>query len=138
MSGRKKKFPCGHSGRGQYCHRCREEELERQVETENRLRRGQAKLEWETKLADSPVSLTDIPRHVAEKALEVIADLRKPPAQRRFTGRRLTTIGQRDIVRFEIGWSYRLICRENGDGLQFLEVISHETYNTRLASGGWR
>lgn len=54
-----------------------------------------------------------------------------------FKGKRMITMGQREIISIPVGRRYRLICCEKSGTLKFVEVISHEEYNSRLASGGW-
>lgn len=89
-------------------------------------------------MAQAPVSLEHVPRPIATKALHVIEKLAQGADYRQFHGKRLVAMGQRTIVSIPLGWGHRLICREEGARLGPIEVLSHETYNTRLASGGWR
>jgi len=131
MPGRKKKFPCGHAGKGQYCHRCAQVQASIQQSHEERKA-------WADRVRTAPVPLDDsIPRRVAEKVLQIIAELAKGKPYQDFRGKRLVTLGQREVISVPIGWSYRLICRETCGRLEYLEVISHETYNRRLSDGGW-
>ncbi len=131
MAARRKKFPCGHRGRGQYCHRCHEEERKR---AEKRAEQAA----WENLLEGAPIPLSHLPKNVAKKTYRVIRMIESGSPYMDFVGKRLTTMGQREIISIPIGWSHRLICREEAGGrLAFVEVITHETYNTRLSSGGW-
>lgn len=131
MAGRKRRFPCGHVGRGQYCHRCAQEKQARE-------QARAARQAWAERLAAAPVALESVPRHVAEKVLQIIAELEQGKRYQDFKGKRLALMGQRDVISIPVGWSHRLICREGEAGLEYVEVISHETYNKRLAAGGWR
>lgn len=54
-----------------------------------------------------------------------------------FKGKRLITIGQRDVILIPVGRKYRLVCREGLDAIEFIEAISHADYNNRLSTGGW-
>ncbi|WP_447975499.1 ParE family toxin-like protein [Nitrospira sp. Kam-Ns4a] len=92
---------------------------------------------WEGRLAAAPVSLAHCPRAVAEKALAVIAALERGESYLAFKGKRLTAMGRRDLVSIPLGWRYRLLARIQAAGLQILEVLSHEAYNTRLAANRW-
>lgn len=96
-----------------------------------------AKKEMSDRLSKSPIPLDHVPTSVADRTLEVIVALSKGAAYQSFKGKRLVTMGQRDVVSIPIGRRYRLICRHTKGPLQFLEIISHETYNNRLSSGGW-
>jgi hypothetical protein len=130
MAGRKKTFTCGHSGKGQYCHECARQAAEAQKVAESR----RAHME---RIASAPIPLHALPAEVAEKARRVIEDLSSGKPYMDFKGKRLTTMGQREVISVPIGRRYRLICRQQSGGLEFVEVISHEVYNNRLASGGW-
>ncbi len=130
MAGRKKRFPCGHVGKGRYCHRCATEaKAARETEA--------AKTAWAARLAAAPVALDQVPRDVAEKALGVIAALDAGRPYMDLRGKRLTNMGQREVITIPLGQHYRLIATDGDGRLRFLEVLSHEAYNTRLASGGW-
>lgn len=64
-------------------------------------------------------------------------DLNAGKAYQDFKGKRLVTMGQREVISVPIGRRYRLICRDSNGCLEFIEVITHEEYNNRLSSGGW-
>ena len=131
VAGRKKTFPCGHKGKGQYCHRCEQNEVAKKV-------RQKKEDMWNERLRLSPVEITHLPRKVAEKVMNVIDGLLDGRSYHEFNGKRLVTMGQREVIRIPIGWNYRLICRANSGGMEFVEVITHEEYHNRLSSGGWR
>ena len=130
MAGRRKQFTCGHIGKGQYCHRCEAEELQHQKEL-------LAKRNWEAKLSSSPVPLEGFPRAVAEKTLSIVDALERGQSHFDFRGKRFVSMGQRSIISIPVGRRYRLICEDQGDRLHYKELITHETYNNRLSSGGW-
>lgn len=132
MPKRKKKFPCGHVGHGRFCHRCAEKEAQRQKSAEQR----QA---WQAQLAAAPIPLEHLPRDVAQRLLEVLAALDAGTSYVALQGKRLHKMGQRAVISIPIGLRFRLICREEEAGrLVPLEALTHEEYNTRLATGGWR
>jgi len=130
MAGRKKVFPCGHRGKGRYCHRCKQDE-------ERLSKRKEAKYAWKKQVLSLPLDLEQLPRDVVKKVMKVVEDLEKSGSYTDFKGKRLVHIGQREVISIPIGRSYRLICKDTGGSLEYLEVITHETYNNRLASGGW-
>jgi hypothetical protein len=130
MSIRKTNFPCGHRGKGRYCHRCA-------CEAEIAKRRDQAKSEWKSRLSSAPIPLGHLPADVADKTLGVIAELERGASYLDYLGKRLKTMGRRDIISIRIGRRHRLICRESNGSLEFVEALTHEEYNSRLASGGW-
>lgn len=130
MAGRKKTFPCGHTGKGKYCHRCAQEEKRKQAILG-------AKSEWKDRLSSAPVELDHLPKEVAEKALAVIAELQEGRPYPDLKGKRMITMGQREIISIPVGRRYRLICCDKKSSLECIEVISHEDYNNRLTSGGW-
>lgn len=130
MPGRKKTFACGHRGRGQYCHRCRQEEQQKEEARHQKRARAHH-------LASAPVPLDHLPEKVALKALKIMRMIESGSPYTDFRGKRLRTMGLRHIISIPVGWSYRLICRETEGRLRFVEVISHETYNTRIDAGGW-
>lgn len=130
MPKRKKKFPCGHVGQGRYCHRCAERDAARQRAAEQRTA-------WQAKLKAAPIPLHHLPRDVAQQVLEVLSALENGTDYLALQGKRLVKMGQRDIISIPIGLRFRLICRLEDSRLVPLEAISHEEYNTRLATGGW-
>lgn len=132
MPKRKKKFPCGHVGHGRYCHRCAEKEAQRQQSAQQR----QA---WQVQLAAAPIPLEHLPRDVAQRVLEVLAELDRGSSYASLQGKRLHKMGQRSVISIPIGLRFRLICREEETTgkLVPIEALTHEEYNTRLAAGGW-
>jgi hypothetical protein len=130
MARGKKTFSCGHTGKGQYCHRCVQEE-------ERQKKEAQAKNDWNSMLSGSPVRLDHLPKEVAKKTLRVMVDLNEGKTYQDFKGKRMITMGLREIVSVPIGRKYRLICKAGNGPPEYIEVITHEEYNNRLASGGW-
>lgn len=126
----KKTFPCGHVGKGQYCHRCAQEKAAAEKVI-------QAKNSWNERLAAAPVELGHLPRKAAEKALGIIAGLRQGKPYLDYKGKRLVKMGQREMISIPVGWSYRLVCRAKNGEWEDLDVVTHEDYNNCLASGGW-
>ncbi len=135
---RKKTFDCGHTGYGKFCHRCADEERRRREKQSRKEQKKQQRQAWQEHLAAAPVSLDHVPPKTARKVLETIEKLRRGQATyMQLNGKRLITMGQRNIISIPIGWSWRLVCEDTDDGLVFLEVLSHEAYNNKISSGGW-
>lgn len=122
----RKTFPCGHTGKGQYCHRCRNKEiaLARKVA----VRAVRKSREW---LAEETVGvdLSGIPLYVAEKAAEVMQGISTGVAYTKYRGKRL--YDNRTVISIPLGWSYRMLCRDTGGALRALCVLSHEDYNRK-------
>lgn len=128
---RKTHFDCGHTGHGQYCHHCRNEDNIRSAKQTSRRA-------WLDRCSSTPVTLEHLPRRIAEKALRVLTELQEKTSYLKFYGKRLTTMGTREVVSIPLGNRFRLVCSEREGMLIPIEVISHETYNGRLQSNRWR
>ncbi|MBD1924174.1 hypothetical protein H6F77_24330 [Microcoleus sp. FACHB-831] len=126
MSRRRKIFQCGHKGYGQKCHRCAEEDAERE-------QKRQQKREWDAKFAYDPIDLRALPPHVVLKARLIISSLEEQRDYRQFGGKRLRH--NRFIVSIPITRDYRMICRDCGNILIPEAVLSHEDYNVRKPGG---
>ena len=128
MAGKKKTFACGHQGKGQYCHRC---EAQRQQQAQKQQQRD----DWQQRLAQAPCDLAGLPVDIATRGLDIMAQLDRGADYRQLHGKRLAPMGKREIISIPVGRRYRLLCRERADhSLEYLELISHETYNNRLAA----
>ena len=121
----RKTFPCGHSGQGQYCHRCAQQERETVV-----------KKKQNEALAHAPIPLDHLPAHVARRAVEYLARLAEGASYEEFRGKRLTHIN-REIISIPLPSSYRLIIREKDSKFVPVEALSHEAYNRRVQTNIW-
>jgi hypothetical protein len=122
----RKTFPCGHVGKGQYCHRCRNKEIAQARKVAARvIRRDRESLAEET----VGVDLSGVPLKVSEKAAEVIRGIQSGTDYTRYHGKRL--YDNRTVISIPLGWSYRMLCRDTGDSLVALSVMSHEDYNRK-------
>lgn len=120
MSKRKKQFPCGHTGYGQVCHRCVQQESEREE-------KRQLKHQWESTFAQDPIDLRSLPKNVVLKARQILEGLANHQDYRNFHGKRLRH--DRAVISIPVTRNYRLICRDCGQVLLPEAVISHEDYN---------
>ena len=44
----------------------------------------------------------------------------------------------RQVISIPVGYAWRLVCEDGEDGIAPVEVLSHEDYNHRWATGGGR
>lgn len=130
MPGRRKRFDCGHLGRGRECHRCA-------AEAAARAARAAVKAQRTERLAAVPIDLSGVPPVVAEKAVAVWGELQRGKSHTEFRGKRLAQSGARDIVSIPLGKRWRMLCEEQAQGLGCIAVCSHETYNTLLSRRTW-
>ncbi|MCS1410136.1 MAG: hypothetical protein M2R45_03325 [Verrucomicrobia subdivision 3 bacterium] len=141
MAGRKKTFPCGHVGKGKFCHRCVQEEERRRNEEKRKQEQARAKSEWNDRLTAPSVRhlrLNQLPTEAARRMLDVIGELKNGKNYQAFKGKRLKLMRKRDIISIPIGRDHRLICRvRRGQPLEFIAALTHEAYSQRLSSGGW-
>lgn len=122
MPRRKKKFPCGHLGYGQFCHRCAQQKADLS-------QKQQEKQRWEETFTHDPIDLRTLPRNVVLKARKIITGLKTNQDYRDFRGKRLRH--DRFIISIPVTRSYRLICRDCGNFLAPEAIVSHEDYNVR-------
>ena len=122
MPRRKKSFPCGHVGFGQFCHPCRDRDRAQEA-------RRQEKATKAAVLEAAPIPLHGLPEVVQRKALEVMEAVAAGRPWQEFRGKKIESRrGVRVVV--PLGWSYRLLFRWNGGaGLVPEEALSHEAYN---------
>lgn len=128
----RRSFPCGHQGKGQYCHRCRDEERAaaareqaRAVELAGRRADKQA---WEASFAGDPIDLRGLQhREQVVKARELLQRIAGGEPYASLGGKRWES--DRHIVSVPLGWGYRLVLRDEGGKLRPLACMTHEAYN---------
>ena len=122
----KKRFPCGHTGKGAYCHRCAQAGLE----AERRQEDAAAKAEWERSFEADPLDLRGLPkRALVLKTRDMIRRIAAGEQYTSFKGKRLHH--DRSIISIPLNRDYRLIYRDTPEGLQLLELLTHEQYNVK-------
>lgn len=129
----RRSFPCGHAGKGQYCHRCKQEEQAsaqkaqaRATEVEERRADKQA---WEATFAADPIDLRVLQtRERVTKARDLLQRLAAGEPYTSLGGKRWES--DRSVVSIPIGWGYRLILRDEGSKLRPLACMTHEAYNS--------
>ena len=125
---RRKRFDCGHSGKGKYCHRCAIENEERLEKAKDSDRRGK-------QLASYGIRLDHVPLSVADRAVLAMARLKQGDFHSRSRGKRI--VSQRDVISIRINRRFRLICKAGPAGAIPVEVLDHKTYERRLSTRYW-
>lgn len=130
-----KLFPCGHKGKGQYCHECERLHKENAAAEVHEERRRAAMRERRARIISAPVSLICMPNDVQDEALNLFEAIKTgAPCHKIPHAKRLAKSGQRDVISIKIGWGHRLVCREQPSGDMVPEWVgSHEAYNKRYS-----
>jgi len=118
----RKTFPCGHKGKGSYCHRCEKERIKTNKDRA-------IKAAWLTTFDSDPIDLRPLrKRSRIEKARHIIASIEAGITHSVFKGKRL--IYDRNVISVPVNIDYRLIYRQQKDGRIVLDkLMSHEEYN---------
>lgn len=132
----KKSFPCGHVGKGRFCHRCIQEAQSQLTSSETRATHNNAKslesFEARTSRAAArksdkvDLSALDHLPSMLVKARTIIDQVMQGVSHASFGGKRLASTGN-EAVSVPVGHRYRLIFV--GRPLRPLELLSHESYN---------
>lgn len=130
MAIRKKVFPCGHRGRGQYCHRCEAEARERRAEEARTAEARAQRAAYAAAFEDDAVDLRGLPRHVVEAAREKIAQLEAGAPWQELGGKKVGA----STLSIPLPAFYRLLCRYDTDvggerAVVPFAAMSHEDYN---------
>jgi hypothetical protein len=134
---RKKTFPCGHSGKGRFCHRCQAAKNE-QERTESNGTNGKArgteddskadKEAWRETFEGDPIPLAHLPnRGLVMRARLILTEIDKGAPWHQFNGKRLQH--DRNVVSIPLGRRYRILFRTDDGAPKPVEVLSHEAYN---------
>lgn len=129
----KKKFECGHIGKGKFCHRCSDQERMQALEKvvlHERARNRTAKKEANAMDAIDLSALTHIPSLLV-KARTIISAIASGETYNRFGGKLLVSTGK-EFVSIKIGYKFRLVYRAKP--LVPHELLSHEDYNNRYVN----
>ena len=125
----KKRFVCGHRGYGQYCHRCADRVARKQKRFSQR---RQQREQWQALFAEDAIELSHLPKAIVKKARTVLSSLQQGAHYWQLSGKRLEMM--RDVIRIPVTRRYRLLCRDDGDQVVPIKVISHEDYNPLIRS----
>lgn len=124
----KKTFPCGHKGKGKYCHRCAAEKNASKKTQKNQQQDKQAKQAWLDTFADDPIDLQPLQlKSRILKARKIIRGIANGIPYTQFRGKRMNY--DRHVITIPINRDFRLIYHETDNGLELIEVIDHEKYN---------
>jgi hypothetical protein len=128
----RRSFACGHTGKGQYCHRCRQEAeaaVQRQAgAAEQQAERVRERQAWEASFAADPIDLRDLQtRERVCKARDILRRLAEGEAYTSLGGKRWES--DRNIVSVPVGRGHRLVLRDEGGRLRPLACMTHEAYN---------
>lgn len=125
-------FPCGHQGKGQYCHRCQQAAAsaarQKQDSAAQQAQRQAERLAWEASFADDPIDLRDLgTRERVLKARELLRRLAAGEPYAGLGGKRWES--ERSIISVPVGRGHRLVLRDEGGRLRPLACMTHEAYN---------
>ncbi len=135
---RKKTFPCGHSGKGRFCHRCQAAKSEQDSPSNGKHRgsngassKGAEKAEkeaWRETFEDDPIPLAHLPnKGLVMRARVILSEIDKGAPWHQFNGKRLQH--DRNVVSIPLGRRYRILFRTDDGAPRPVEVLSHEAYN---------
>lgn len=126
---RKKTFPCGHKGKGSFCHQCRvEKSRQEQAQAGASEPAEDDKEAWRRRFASDPIPLAHLPnRGLVRRARTILAEIGKGAPWHQFNGKRLQH--DRTIISVPLGRRYRIIFRADTGTPVPVEVLSHEAYN---------
>lgn len=143
---RKKTFPCGHSGKGRFCHRCAAEQAaangvtkgkkaanangggDADDEADDEVDAKADKEAWKETFEDDPISLAHLPnKGLVRRARVILAEMDAGAPWHQFNGKRLQH--DRNVVSIPLGRRYRILFRTDDGAPKPVEVLSHEAYN---------
>jgi len=123
----KKRFDCGHRGFGQYCHYCADRKKRRLAA---KAEKKAARQRWKALFEQDCIDLRALPKKAVKKARQILDSLDAGVHYWQLSGKRIPAV--RNVIRIPIGYRYRLLCRDDGDQVTPLEVLTHEDYNPLL------
>lgn len=124
---RKKTYPCGHSGKGSFCHECRVAK-DRQEQASAEADGAEDKESWRKRFAADPIPLQHLPnKGLVRRARTILAEIDRGAPWHQFNGKRLQH--DRTIISIPLGRRYRIIFRADNGAPVPVQVLSHESYN---------
>jgi len=125
---RRKHFPCGHHGKGQYCHVCTRDSEDRKGREAQRLARKDKKIQRAEAFTHDPIDLRGLPSpQLIDKARHIIHHITTTKEYRPFFGKRMEA--DRSLLSVPLNYRYRLLFRIQPTHIEPLSVMTHETYN---------
>lgn len=123
----RRQFPCGHHGKGQFCHRCQQEAATSAQHLEEVARQRAQREAWDQSFEADPIDLRGLPRERVEKARHVLRRLADGEPLAVVGGKRWES--ERTIVSVPVGRGFRLILRDHSGQLVPVACMTHEAYN---------
>lgn len=136
---RKTTFPCGHSGKGRFCHHCQQAKDAQASaaagdggdggdDGDGKSGSKGDKEAWRGTFEHDPIPLAHLPnRGLVTRARLILAEIDKGAPWHQFNGKRLQH--DRTIVSIPLGRRYRILFRTDEGAPKPVEVLSHEAYN---------
>lgn len=140
---RKQTFPCGHTGKGRFCHRCETEKVDSgageakpKAESDAHSAKDVDKIDldkidkeaWRETFEADPIPLRHLPsKGLVQRARLILEEIQKGAPWHQFNGKRLQH--DRTIVSVPLGRRYRILFRTDEGAPRPVEVLSHESYN---------
>jgi hypothetical protein len=142
---RKQTFPCGHTGKGRFCHRCETDKRDASDGLPPGAGLGVAKPKaepdadkidldkidkeaWRETFEADPIPLRHLPsKGLVQRARLILGEIQKGAPWHQFNGKRLQH--DRTIVSVPLGRRYRILFRTDEGAPRPVEVLSHEAYN---------
>lgn len=132
---RKKTFPCGHSGKGRFCHRCAATKAKQDAANGTDSAKVPKKTDgrsdkqaWRQTFEDDPIPLAHLPnKSLVNRARIILEQIGKGAPWHQFNGKRLQH--DRNVVSIPLGRRYRILFRTDDGAPRPVEVLSHEAYN---------
>ncbi|KKI99820.1 DUF7682 family zinc-binding protein [Prochlorothrix hollandica] len=129
MPKRRKTFPCGHKGFGQFCHTCAQKTAKLEAQDQARAKQKKQRDDWNATFEADIVDLRGLPRPIVTKARRILDTLQSGADYHQFRGKRLNH--DRRWISIPLGHDYRLLCWDGETGIQPHKVMSHEDYNVK-------
>jgi len=128
MPVRRKHFPCGHHGKGQHCHVCAHQELDRKSREAQRSAKIAEKIQRTHAHLNDLIDLQTLPSpQLVDKARHIIQHITRTRDYRPFLGKRMEA--DRTLLSIPLNYRYRILFRIHPDRITPLSVMTHETYN---------
>lgn len=120
----RKQFACGHRGFGKYCHCCADRHALAQAKAATRKQRKQQRIKADEQDA---IDLTHLPQAILKKARTILAALQQGTQYWQLSGKRFVMM--HNAIKIPVTHRYRLLCRDDGDRITPVKILSHEAYN---------
>lgn len=126
---RKKTFPCGHTGKGRFCHRCAaEKRATERSDSQSDDEGDDDKEAWRESFEADPIPLAHLPnKGLVRRARVILKEIARGAPWHQFNGKRLQH--DRNVVSIPLGRRYRILFRTDDGAPRPVEVLSHEAYN---------